>query len=362
MPRLLAEGWQVEVMPDFRWQVAAVDAWEGEAQSARYGWLDLDLGHPCRWAAGALLPLLLDVLKRLGRSGDPDTLLARDPDAQLYATLPSGAHVALPVARIAPLTRVLLDLFDGNGTLDAAGRTRIDLGQAALLDGGLGPGPAAPAAARTARPPAPSAGTGDRGRAACGALSPICAPISAGVWAGCWPWMRRERAACWPTTWGLGKTLQVIAFIQTLKNEGKLQGPALVLAPTSVAPNWLREVGRHAPGLRAHLHQGLDRAKRWPDLDQIDLLVTGYPLLLRDHANPDGPDMVALDPGRGAGGEEPSHQAGGSGAHASRRAAAVRDRYAAGKSSGRTVDADGFCDAGPAGRQPEFHQAVSHPH
>jgi SNF2 family DNA or RNA helicase len=283
LPQMRADGWQVEVMPGFRWQISAVEAWEGEAQPAGYGWFDLDLGIRVDGQRVPLLPLLLDLLKRLGRNGDPDTLLAQDPDAQLYATLPNGAHVALPVARIAPLIRVLLDLFSGNGNLDEEGRARIDLGQAALLDG----------ASDLDLPPLLLPEQRDRLRRL---LEPVTeAEPPAGLTADLRPYQRRGlgwllaldaagTGGVLADDMGLGKTLQVIAFIQTLKNEGKLKGPALVLAPTSVAPNWLREVGRHAPGLRAHLHQGLDRAKRWPDLDQIDLLVTGYPLLLRDHA------------------------------------------------------------------------------
>lgn len=283
LPQMRADGWQVEVMPGFRWQVSAVEAWEGEAQPAGYGWFDLDLGIRVDGQRVPLLPLLLDLLKRLGRNGDPDALLARDPDAQLYATLPNGAHVALPVARIAPLTRVLLDLFGGNGSLDGEGRARIDLGQAALLDG----------ASDLDLPPLLQPEQRDRLRRLLEPVTEAEPPV--GLTSDLRPYQRRGlgwllaldaagTGGVLADDMGLGKTLQVIAFIQTLKNEGRLKGPALVLAPTSVAPNWLREVGRHAPGLRAHLHQGLDRAKRWPNLDQIDLLVTGYPLLLRDHA------------------------------------------------------------------------------
>lgn len=283
LPRLRAEGWQVEVTADFRWRLAAVEAWEGEAQPAGAGWFDLDLGIRVDGQRVPLLPLLLALLKRLGRNGDPDALLAQDPEARLYAPLPDGAHVALPVARIAPLTRVLLDLFDGTGTLDADGRARIDLGQAALLDGqqalDLPPllRPEQRDSLRRLLEPVAEVATPD------GLATDLRPYQRRGL-----GWLRALHAAgtggVLADDMGLGKTLQVIAFLQSLKNEGRLAGPALVLAPTSVAPNWPREVERHAPGLRTHLHQGMDRAKHWPaDLDRIDLLVTGYPLLLRDH-------------------------------------------------------------------------------
>ena len=39
---------------------------------------------------------------------------------------------------------------------------------------------------------------------------------------------------------GLGKTLQALAHILVEKNAGRLDHPALVVAPTSVIPNWAK--------------------------------------------------------------------------------------------------------------------------
>jgi superfamily II DNA or RNA helicase len=56
---------------------------------------------------------------------------------------------------------------------------------------------------------------------------------------------------------GLGKTLQAIALILHAKNgigvpdrDETARRPFLVVAPTSVVPNWAAEIGRFAPGLR----------------------------------------------------------------------------------------------------------------
>jgi hypothetical protein len=278
-PMLRQEGWQIDIDPDFRWQLAEIEGWEGEVVPAGAGWFDLDIGIRVNGQRIALLPLLLAMLKRLGRNETPETLLAADPGALFYAPLPDGQHVALPVARIVPLTRVLLDLFNGTGNLDGEGRTRIDLGQAALLEGQTELALLQPEQR-------------DRLRRL---LEPVVeAEPPAGLSTDLRPYQRRglgwllaldEAGAggVLADDMGLGKTLQVIAFLLSLKNAGKLVRPALVLAPTSVVPNWLREGARHAPGLRMHLHHGSDRAACWPALDDIDLLVTGYPLLLRDH-------------------------------------------------------------------------------
>jgi SNF2 family DNA or RNA helicase len=40
---------------------------------------------------------------------------------------------------------------------------------------------------------------------------------------------------------GTGKTIQTIAFIAHLRAEYQIYGPHLIVAPTSVAPNWVTE-------------------------------------------------------------------------------------------------------------------------
>ena len=83
---------------------------------------------------------------------------------------------------------------------------------------------------------------------------------------------------------GLGKTLQTLALIQHLKDGGELTRPALILAPTSVAGNWLRESELFCPGLRSLLLHGPERHSRFARIPGVDVVVTTYPLLLRDHA------------------------------------------------------------------------------
>ncbi len=60
-------------------------------------------------------------------------------------------------------------------------------------------------------------------------------------------------------------------------------GPlALVVAPTSVVPNWVREVQKFAPALRAIAWTGSDRAQYKSEIDRADVVVTSYALLRRD--------------------------------------------------------------------------------
>ena len=96
---------------------------------------------------------------------------------------------------------------------------------------------------------------------------------------------------------GLGKTLQTLTLLQHLKDRGELPQPALVLAPTSVAANWLREAEQFTPGLRVLLLHGPGRKADFPRIAEQDLVISTYPLLLRDgeHYRAQGFTLAVLD-------------------------------------------------------------------
>ena len=77
---------------------------------------------------------------------------------------------------------------------------------------------------------------------------------------------------------GLGKTVQALALLLHRRQ----RGPALVVGPTSVGFNWLREAERFTPELRARLYRGPDRATLLAELQPGDVLITSYELMTRD--------------------------------------------------------------------------------
>lgn len=81
---------------------------------------------------------------------------------------------------------------------------------------------------------------------------------------------------------GLGKTLQVICTLLKLKDDGELkQQKGLVIVPTTLLTNWLKELEKFAPELRAHLYHGPNRSLQ--PLEEVDLLLTTYGVLRSDH-------------------------------------------------------------------------------
>ncbi len=95
-------------------------------------------------------------------------------------------------------------------------------------------------------------------------------------------WMNRLATwglgACLADDMGLGKTVQALAVLTARAP----LGPQLVVAPTSVVYNWIRETSRFAPTLRPMLYIGPTRADLLADLEPGALLVTSYGLVTRD--------------------------------------------------------------------------------
>jgi len=80
---------------------------------------------------------------------------------------------------------------------------------------------------------------------------------------------------------GLGKTIQAIALLLWAKSKYKRK-LNLVVAPTSVVPNWQREIAKFAPGLKTVVWQGPNRSQNAPELEKADVMITSYALLRRD--------------------------------------------------------------------------------
>jgi SNF2 family DNA or RNA helicase len=84
--------------------------------------------------------------------------------------------------------------------------------------------------------------------------------------------------ACLADDMGLGKTVQTIAV---LLHRAQI-GPALVVSPVSVMPNWINEVNRFAPSINVKTLRNTDRAATLASLEPGDLLIISYGLLLSE--------------------------------------------------------------------------------
>ena len=87
--------------------------------------------------------------------------------------------------------------------------------------------------------------------------------------------------ACLADDMGLGKTVQTIAFLLAKQTAGA----SMVVAPTSVVPNWKKELSRFAPSLRVAVLNEVSNAQRADVIKGLqagDLLLTSYGLLITE--------------------------------------------------------------------------------
>ncbi len=79
---------------------------------------------------------------------------------------------------------------------------------------------------------------------------------------------------------GLGKTLQIIGLL--LLHPPSPENPALIICPTTLIANWVREIDKFAPGLTKTVHRGQNRARIYKNLLAHQILITTYDTVISD--------------------------------------------------------------------------------
>ena len=303
LPQLRALGWRVELPADYPFQVVGDDVpWyahlgDAAGDGEKTNWFSLELGIEVGGRRVNLLPALLDLLEQVSPSARLDRLIP--PGARAFALpIGDGRYVTVPPERLRILMKVMGELYQGSGTGSAAraGAFRFPATKAGSL-GGIDAAFAEPG--RPALSWSGATTVHERGRAlhaGPGATEKSARP-PIGLRATLRPyqqeglrWLQHLRAhgagGILADDMGLGKTLQTIAHLVAEKEAGRLDLPALIIAPTSVIGNWRRELGRFAPALRVRLVRGAERRYQWADVapGRCDVALTTYPVLVRDDA------------------------------------------------------------------------------
>lgn len=81
---------------------------------------------------------------------------------------------------------------------------------------------------------------------------------------------------------GLGKTLQIIALLMI--DPPAFSAPALIVCPTSLIANWVREIERFAPTLEVGVHRGSHRTGVVSGLQTTSVVITTYDTMVNDIA------------------------------------------------------------------------------
>lgn len=286
LPQLVTQGWKAEYDLNFPYRYAEAEEWfGGVVEEAGNDWFGLELGIQVDGERINLLPLLVSALRM-----QPDlsaSKLAQMPeDSKLTAELPDGRRIVLPLARVRPILQTLVELYDSQ-PLDDEGRLRLSRLDALRL-----------AELQAADAAAQLRWLGGEHLLALGhklkdfsRIMPVTQPE--GLKADLRPYQReglswlqflREYGfgGILADDMGLGKTVQTLAHILFEKEAGRLDRPALVIAPTSLVGNWQREAKQFTPQLRVLALHGLQRKQHFRTMTEYDLIVTTYPLLSRD--------------------------------------------------------------------------------
>ncbi len=95
-----------------------------------------------------------------------------------------------------------------------------------------------------------------------------------------WLWTNITKGfgVCMADDMGLGKTIQIISLILKLKEEDKLKKPVLVICPTTLMGNWMKELQMFAPSLDAVVYHGNERKL---DVGH-DIILTTYAIMRID--------------------------------------------------------------------------------
>jgi hypothetical protein len=279
-PLLESQGWSVAFAPEVGHEIIDLDPenFVYQLEDDGTGWFHLSVGFHVGGKQLDLLPILAQLLEK----GAMETTLEYPADGHFLHHLEDGRALRLPASRIRRILKQFAALIDPRRfkgsklkihPLDAATLAHADPERfsppeklvqliASLSKGG------SHSPSTICHPPSLKADLRDYQRVG-------------------FEWMqflaRHELHGILADDMGLGKTLQTITHILAEKESGSSQGkPALVIAPTSVVPNWRAEAQKFAPSLRILMLDGPQRKKYFRSIPYADLVLTSYALVQRD--------------------------------------------------------------------------------
>ena len=290
-PQLERNGWRMECDDSFGIQVInpTADDWFGmlvsnhdEAQSI--DWFDFRYGVNLDGREISLLPVIAGFLQ--GSDFDRAQLdnMSDDTLVPIYVEQES-CYVPIPAGRLRGVLNILTELFDPDILLDN-GMLRLHPLRAAQMvaeDKGQRLFSRSPHELVALRDSFLDAKSTHEGKGAPpvefqGTLRPYQQEGYE------WLQLLREKdlGGILADDMGLGKTVQTLCHLLEEKRCGRADLPCLIVAPTSVLSNWRDEATTFAPGLSTLILQGAKRKRYHSLMQACDLVITSYPVILRD--------------------------------------------------------------------------------
>ncbi len=278
MPGLTEEGWHIETDNNFELQFHSAGEWQVDIEDDS-DWFDLRFDLDINGRKIPLLPLISEILLSYEPSSMPDTLVVPIGDNE---------YVNIKSEQIKPICQILYELHDKR-TLDTKGKLRLNRCDAVrlteledTLDGNV-------------------QWTGGADLRELGkkitdfqGVQTVAIPVGLNAVLRDYQhqglnWLQFLRECRFggilADDMGLGKTVQTLANFLLEKESGRMKKPSLIIAPTSLMSNWLRESEKFSSALNALVIHGSERHDKFQQIPDYDLVLTTYPLLARDREN-----------------------------------------------------------------------------
>ncbi len=278
IPTLEAKGWNIEIDSSFNLNFYTADEWDIEIESDN-DWFDLRFDLEVRGHKIPLLPLITDVVNNYDINELPETLL-------IPLSISDGQFLKIPSEKIRPICQILYELYDYTN-LDDRGALRLSRFDATRL------------AELEEHCNSEIHWRGGKAMRELGRkLKNFKGIKKVAVPRGLKAQLRdyQQQGLNWlqflrqyefngvlADDMGLGKTVQTLAHLLLEKERKRMDKPCLILAPTSLMSNWRREAQQFTPKLKVLVLQGSDRHQHFDTIADYDLILSTYPLLVRDH-------------------------------------------------------------------------------
>ncbi|MEM7384408.1 MAG: SNF2-related protein [Verrucomicrobiota bacterium] len=276
-------GWEIEYDEAFSMRFVEPERWRHQVRSLdRKGWFEFELGIDVEGRNIDLIPVLVKYFESL-RDPDDTILRLEKAEGRIPIPLDDGRYVAFPLERLRPILKILSELIR-EGLVRKGKKVELHrLVAAEVLAASrdcetVGADEAELEALRdrvrdfegltkTQLPKGLKATLRDYQREGLDWLQFLGEFFLGGVLAD---------------DMGLGKTLQTLTHLLVEKENGRLDKGALIVAPTSVLPNWEAEARKFVPDLSVHVFHGSNRHRRFDEMRDGDLFITSYALVHRD--------------------------------------------------------------------------------
>jgi len=288
IPELRSKGWVVEIDDSFPTRIidAEVDWYTDINEHSDNHWFDMELGIEIEGEKINLLPIMVNLVKHLYTKLTSQEFQQLPEDDTFLLPLEDGRCLPLPVGRVRNIFNLLTELYD-HQTLDKDGRLSLNAlraGDLLEIEKALGSAKLRWLGGERLQKLAKKLKSFD-GIKAVKVPKRLKATLRPYQQQGLnWLQFLREYelSGILADDMGLGKTIQSLAHIQIEKQSGRMEGPNLVIAPTSVIHNWQNEAAKFLPSLKVLVLHGPERSKNFHAIADHELVITTYPLLLRD--------------------------------------------------------------------------------